>query len=179
MLISIRAAQEKDTQSVLEVLQEAAFWLESRGESMWKADEISLQSIAPDVASGMFSLAECESQVAGVMKFQLEDTLFWPDVPLGEASYVHRLAVRRRFAGEGVSTALLQWATIRTRELGRPFLRLDCEAARPKVRAVYEGFGFRHHSDRQVGPYFVARYEYDCRQMSFEAPLQAAADNEQ
>lgn len=24
----------------------------------------------------------------------------------------------------------------------------------------YERFGFRHHSDRQVGGYFVARYEY-------------------
>jgi hypothetical protein len=39
-------------------------------------------------------------------------------------------------------------------------LRLDCEASRPRLRAVYEGFGFRHHSDRQVGPYFVSRYEY-------------------
>ena len=174
MIISICPAQQNDTQTVLEVLQKAALWLESNGEAMWKADEISLESIAPDVANGMFFLAECENEVAGVMKFQLEDELFWPDVPPGEAAYVHRLAVRRRFAGGSVSRALLQWAARRTYELGRPFLRLDCEAARPKVRAVYERFGFRHHSDRQVGPYFVARYEYDC----CEARLQAMANDE-
>jgi hypothetical protein len=33
-------------------------------------------------------------------------------------------------------------------------------ASLPKLRAVYERFGFVHHSDRQVGPYFVSRYEY-------------------
>jgi hypothetical protein len=30
---------------------------------------------------------------------------------------------------------------------------------RPRLRAVYERHGFRHHSDRQVGPHFVSRYE--------------------
>ncbi|MEH2214010.1 MAG: hypothetical protein V7K84_25930, partial [Nostoc sp.] len=40
------------------------------------------------------------------------------------------------------------------------YLRLDCDASRPRLRAVYERFGFRHHSDKQVGAYFVSRYEY-------------------
>ena len=34
------------------------------------------------------------------------------------------------------------------------------------LRAVYEHFGFKHHSDRQVGPYFVSRYEYDVTKLS-------------
>jgi hypothetical protein len=33
----------------------------------------------------------------------------------------------------------------------------------------YEWFGCRHHSDRQVGPYFVARYELDV--WAFEATI--------
>jgi hypothetical protein len=41
------------------------------------------------------------------------------------------------------------------------FLRLDCEASRARLRAVYERIGIRFHSNKQVGPYFVARYEYD------------------
>ena len=95
------------------------------------------------------------------MRYQLEDPLFWPDVPEGESAYVHRLAVRRRAAGGAVSRALLEWAVNRTRESGRRYLRLDTDASRSKLRAVYERFGFRHHSDRQVAPYYVARYEYD------------------
>ena len=35
--------------------------------------------------------------------------------------------------------------------LGFRYLRLDCVAT-PRLRAVYERFGFEHHSDRQVGP---------------------------
>ncbi|HEV2328749.1 MAG TPA: GNAT family N-acetyltransferase [Verrucomicrobiae bacterium] len=94
------------------------------------------------------------------MKFQLEDIEFWPDVSQGQSVFVHRLAVKRRFAAGMISSALLNWAVARARALGKVYLRLDCEASRPKLRAVYERFGFTHHSNRRVGPYFVSRYEY-------------------
>jgi GNAT superfamily N-acetyltransferase len=72
---------------------------------------------------------------------------------------VHRLAVRRANAGQGISIALLQWAVEHARSLGKRYLRLDCDADRPRLRALYEGFGFRLHSYRQVGAYYVSRYE--------------------
>ena len=75
------------------------------------------------------------------------------------AAFVHRLAVRRACAGGQLSALLLRWAAQRAMSLGRRFLRLDCEASRPRLRSVYERCGFQHHSDRQVGPYFVSRYE--------------------
>lgn len=127
---------------------------------MWKTHELEPAVVAADVAAGLCFLAECGGEVAGTMRFQLEDKLFWPDRPLGEACYVHRLAVRRAFAGTGVSSALLAFAAARARFLGRPYLRLDCESHRGRLRSLYERFGFRYHSDRQVGPYHVARYEY-------------------
>lgn len=159
--IQIRQAGAGDVGVVSVTLVEAATWLGGRGTPMWRADELSPERIAADVADGQFFIAEVGGRTAGTVKFQLEDALFWPDVPRGEAAYVHRLAVKRAFAGQGVSTALLQWAAERARALGRRFLRLDCEASRPKLRALYERFGFRHHSDRQVGPYFVARYQLE------------------
>lgn len=36
---------------------------------------------------------------------------------------------------------------------------VDPDAARPRLRAAPRGAGFRHHSDRQVGPYYGSRYE--------------------
>jgi hypothetical protein len=53
----------------------------------------------------------------------------------------------------------MEWATRRARADGRIFLRLDCESSREKLRAVYERFGFVHHSNRVVGPYHVSRYQ--------------------
>jgi hypothetical protein len=37
--------------------------------------------------------------------------------------------------------------------------RLDCDASRPKLCRLYEGLGFRFHSQIEVGRYTLARYE--------------------
>jgi len=160
MRLIIRQALPQDAGEVIGILREAAHWLEQSGMAMWRDDELSPARLTAEVEPGLFFLAEAEGAIAGVIKFQLEDPLFWPDVAPGQSAFVHRLAVRRQFAGSGVSTVLLGWAVERARALGREYLRLDCEASRLRLRAVYEKFGFRHHSDRQVGPYFVSRYEY-------------------
>lgn len=157
--ITISQALPRDTETVSSILLEAADWLKERDIPMWRADELSPERIASDVAEGHFFLARCGGEAAGTIKFQLQDTVFWPDTPADEAAFVHRLAVRRAFAGGELSAELLRWAGERAKSLGRHFLRLDCEASRPRLRAVYERYGFRHHSDREVGPYFVSRYE--------------------
>lgn len=126
---------------------------------MWKGDELRPDHIADDVREGLFFIACVDDEPVGTLKFQLSDALFWPDVHDGDSAFVHRLAVRRSHAGGGVSTAMLAWARDRATSLGRTYLRLDTEASRLRLRAVYERFGFRHHSNRQVGPYFVSRYE--------------------
>lgn len=159
MNVRIRQAERQDTDHVSAVLLEAAEWLKERGIPMWRADELTSERIAADVQSGEFFLAEVGGEIGGTLKFQLEDELFWSDVPAGEAVYVHRLAVRRPYAGGQLSGELLRWAADRGRRFRRKFLRLDCDASRPRLRAVYERFGFQFHSNRQVGPYFVARYE--------------------
>jgi len=161
MKIVIRQAMPKDVKIVSDILGEAARWLDQNGMSLWKAGELSPSSIGDDVNDSLFFLAEYNGEAAGTVKFQLEDLVFWPDVLQAESAFIHRLAVKRDFAGGHVSSALLQWAVERTRSLGRRYLRLDCVASRPRLRAIYERFGFRHHSDKQVGPYFVSRYEYE------------------
>jgi GNAT superfamily N-acetyltransferase len=174
MEIQIRQAEAGDLDVVSAVLTEAAVWLEGRGMGLWRANELTPTRISNDVSDGLFFLAEHTGQPAGTIKFQLSDLMFWPDVPQDEAAFIHRVAVRREFAGGTVSFALLSWAAQRTHALNRRFLRLDCEATRLKLRAVYERFGFRHHSDRQVGPYFVARYQLEVGELRQEPPEGAA-----
>lgn len=158
--VTIRPARPDDIETISATLQEAARWLEDTGKPMWRDSELLPSRVADDVNAGLFVIAVLNTEPAGVIKFQLADPLFWPDAPHTDSAFVHRLAVRRRFAGQGISTALLNWAAENARSLGKRYLRLDCEASRQKLRAIYERFGFQHHSDRQVGPYFVSRYEY-------------------
>jgi GNAT superfamily N-acetyltransferase len=159
--IQIRQATPQDAESVAGILNEASQWLDNAGMSIWHDSELNSTRVTTDITAGLFFLAELSGAPAGTMMFQLEDLLFWPDRPEPNAAYLHRLAIRRDYAGTGLSTALLRWAVNHTQTLGRRYLRLDCFASRPRLRAIYENFGFQYQDDRQVGPYLVARYEYD------------------
>ena len=141
------------------MIREAAAWVDALGVVMWEDGELDADQIRREVTSGMFHLAVIDGEPAGAIRFQLEDQLFWPDRPQGEAAFVHRLIARRTFKGRGVAKALLAWAVGHARAQGRGLLRLDCDANRPKLRALYESCGFHFHSYRRVGPYYVSRYE--------------------
>jgi GNAT superfamily N-acetyltransferase len=156
----IRRAGPPDAGAIEAMLREAALWVDALGVVMWEEGELDPSHIAAEVEAGQFVVAEIGGDLAGAIRFQLDDPLFWPDLPPGRSAFVHRLVVRRAFKGRGISQALLAWAVNEARTEGRDALRLDCDADRVKLRALYEAFGFRLHSHRQVGPYYVSRYEY-------------------
>jgi len=161
MAIQIRQALPGEARVVEDILLEASAWVDALGVVMWEEGELDAARIAAEVAAGQFLIADVDGDAAGVIRFQLEDRLFWPDLPSpNESAFVHRLAVRRRYKGQGVSDALLAWSVDRARALGKRHLRLDCDESRPKLRTLYERFGFRFHSFRQVGAYYVARSQY-------------------
>ncbi len=160
MTITIRQAGPADAPLVEEMLLEAARWVDALGVVMWDEGELRREEIEADVTAGMYRIAEVDGVAAGAIRFQFEDRLFWPDLDEDDSAFVHRLVVRRAFKGKGVSMALLAWAVEHTRASGKRWLRLDCDAERTKLRQLYEAFGFRFHSYRQVTSYYVARYEF-------------------
>ena len=84
--------------------------------------------------------------------------------------HVHRVAVRRAWAGRGLAGMMLAWCDKHAERLGCGFVRLDCDAQRPKLRAPYERLGFRYHSERHVGRHTVARYERSVRRGGLAVP---------
>jgi GNAT superfamily N-acetyltransferase len=141
------------------VLAEAADWVASQGRRLWHAAHVSLEAVAPDVQAGLYYIAWLNGDAAGVVRLQTEDPEIWPDAAEGAAVYLHRLAVRRRYAGGDVATSMLGWIVGRARELEREYVRLDCAADRPTLRGVYERFGFRLYDERDMGSYVLARYQ--------------------
>ena len=159
-MIEVRHATDRDVDAIETTHQEVSAWLDAACMPMCVDKELSCERIAQEVSDGLFPFASVNGEVAGTVRFQLDDQEFWPDLPPGHGSaFIHRLAVRRASARQGVSKALLAWSANHARALGRKYLRLDCDANRAALRRLYEGFGFQYHSSRQVGPYFVARYE--------------------
>jgi len=156
--VLMRRASVADTAVVSSILTESVVWLLNRGMPLLTEAEVAPDAIHEDVAAGMFWIAERNGEAAGTLRFQLTDPEVWPEIDDHSSAYVHRVAVRRAFAGTGLSWEMLSWAAEEARRLGRGSLRLDCNAARPRLRRIYEEFGFQYHSDRPMGTYCLARY---------------------
>jgi len=160
----VRRATPNEVNIVASVLGEAQRWLTTRGEPLWELGDVAPAALTPEVNAGHYFIGygiRAGGPARGVLLLTLEDPEFWPGEPAGLAAYVHRLAVRRNAAGGVTSRALLDWAASEARQHGCRYLRLDCDFARPRLRAVYERAGFRFHSEFQAGPYHVARYELE------------------
>jgi GNAT superfamily N-acetyltransferase len=171
--LALRRSITGEAPLVSAVLLEAAAWLEERGVPLWRPGDIGTDAVRDEVDEGSYVLARAGREVVGVMRLTPRDARFWPDAAPGEALYVHRLAVRRAYAGHAVSLALLDFACREARALGCAHVRLDCERGRGRLRAFYEKQGFSFHSERVAAPYHVARY-----QKPVTAPLRVKSENE-
>ncbi|HEX7864414.1 MAG TPA: GNAT family N-acetyltransferase [Variovorax sp.] len=157
--MQIEQARPAEAATVAAVLNEAARWIAAEGRPLWSGAEIALERIQRDTNAGSYFIARSNGDVAGVVRLDLEDPNFWPEAEAGTSLYVHKLAVSRAHAGQGVPLRLLDFALERARSLGRPFLRLDCMADRAPLRVLYERFGFSLHSVIRKGEWSFARYE--------------------
>jgi len=142
------------------LIRETADWLIAKGEPLWGPNETSHDDLCRVAAAGELVIGREGAELATCMFLHHEDRLFWPDAAAGEAFYVHRLAVARKFAGRSYSRAMLDWAVAEVSAKGRLYLRLDCEP-RPKLLALYKSAGFERIDPQpiQVGQHFVVRHE--------------------
>ena len=159
--ITIEQAQPSDLDTVLEILEEAAGWLISRGIDQWQPGlfrKVRRQSIADQVSRGEVYLAKRDGQVVGTLTLQWADKMFWGNVP-DDAGYLHRLAIRRVYAGMELGRQLLQWAEGKVASAGRDYLRLDCMAENQALRQYYEQAGFTYRGEVRGEGWRASLYE--------------------
>jgi GNAT superfamily N-acetyltransferase len=146
---------------VSEILLEAAAWLESIRSPLWKASDLTPVSLKVEVEQGLFFLARCDGEDAGVFSLQEEDEIYWSDADHQGTLYLHKLAVRRNFAKRGVSSFMLEQAIQFARDRGKKFLRLDCDAHRPELNRLYRDFGFTYVDEVRLKGYTGSRYQIE------------------
>ena len=149
--ISIVQAQASELDIVVDILEEAASWLASRGIDQWRPGSFlgpRYASIADQVNRGEIYLAMLDGKPVGTLTLQWEDKKFWGDVP-DDAGYVHRIAIRRACAGIGLGRQLLQWAERAAAAAGKDFLRLDCMAENQALCEYYERANFEYRGEIQ------------------------------
>jgi GNAT superfamily N-acetyltransferase len=160
----IRSIHESELERFSGILQEVASWLEARGEPLWPLASIQPEALLRKNKLDEFYLGFVSAELASCMILQDLDQAFWPDDTVGEALYLHKLAVRREFAGLGLSQLMLDWAKAKALEQGRRFLKLDTVSSMPKLNKLYKDYGFSYCGEKQVGIYLVSLYQLDLRE---------------
>lgn len=148
--MEIRPANIGDLLTVQSILAEASAWLASRGIEQWPESGFPEEQTARRIRQGSVYLAFAAGEpVATITLDAWADPEFW-DTP-DDAGYVHRLAVRRSWAGRGIGKALLDWAGQRVAESGGQWLRLDCMRDNKPLHDYYRHLGFEHVRDVELG----------------------------
>ncbi len=132
--LSVRPAVLSDVDEVLDILLEAAYWLQGRGIGQWRPESIRRELVWQRVMDGATWLASVGDEVVGTISLHWEDPLLWGQQP-SNAGYVHGLAVRRAWAGRAIGAQMLAWAAETARAAGKSYLRLDCAADNQALKA--------------------------------------------
>jgi GNAT superfamily N-acetyltransferase len=123
------------------IMTEAAEWLIASGQPLWPLEEVSEERLrAKGLAPESVLVGYSGEEPAVAASLEWRDEMFWPGVT--DAGFVHKLAVRRSFSGQGLPRLLLNWCTDAAAANGKEFLRLDCLADRESLCSFYESCGF-------------------------------------
>ena len=149
---------------VLEILNEAAGWLRSKGIDQWQSRYFTRSLLLEGIGRGEVYLARQDNRVIGTITLQWSDAMFWGDDVM-DAGYFHRLAVKRECAGNGLGRVLVEWAENRAKAAGKRFLRLNCTFGNHRLRQYYEDMGFAYRGEAKLRDLRFALYE---KQLSSE-----------
>ena len=125
----------------ISIMREAAQWLIDTDKPMWDMDELTPEQLSnpPDDFIVMWNGGESVATL--ILSF--EDRFFWPDIPEGTSGFIHKLAIKRKYAGSAMAEMLIKHTIQICKSKGMGALRLDCDPHRHGLCALYDRCGFR------------------------------------
>jgi GNAT superfamily N-acetyltransferase len=156
--VNVRRAVPADAPLAAEILDEATAYVGTLGFDQWPVP-FPQDELARRIERGELLMVDVDGEPAATLTLLWDDPAFWGERP-PDAVYLHKLAVRRAFAGRGLGAAIVEWVDGHAASAGRDFLRLDCRRDDARIRAYYEQLGFEHCGDMDDDSRFaVALYE--------------------
>ena len=138
---TVRRAVSTESGDALALLLEAAAWAAARGIDLWRRAELREDDFAAAARARELILGYADTEPVATMLLQSSDSVYWPDAAPGSALYIHKVAIRRAYAGQGWLSRLIAFAVDDARERGIARLRLDT-ILHPKLQSMYERHGF-------------------------------------
>jgi ribosomal protein S18 acetylase RimI-like enzyme len=141
--LHVRQAVPDDIDAAVQVITEVSAWLADK-DIPWLIDFPGPFKKRIDQGEVYLAYLDNWETLTGTVSLGREpDPELWSSYP-GQARYIHRLAVRRKFASRGIGTALLDLAGHVAAMEGIPWLRLDCSKDNHALQNYYLAQGFEY-----------------------------------
>jgi ribosomal protein S18 acetylase RimI-like enzyme len=141
------------------ILREVAQWCADNNMNMWKVSDLTKERLLIGVSEENFCVGKVGDDNASSMILQWADPLFWPEAEENEAGYIHKLCVRRKYSGMGLSAKMVEFAVAECMKRGIRYLRLDTGWSREPLCKLYENLGFKRIGKKILGEREFALYE--------------------
>ena len=139
----IKQADENDILVIEEILLDAVNWLSKSGmKNTWNESNVKWTDLSNSFKINNFYIAYQNELPTACMALTDFDPTFWPNITKGESLYLHKVAVKRAFAGKGFTKELIDFAKRLALSHSINTIRLNCNQHRNKLRKVYENEGF-------------------------------------
>lgn len=148
-----------DVETAISIMKEAAEWLIATGRKLWSHEKLTREKLMYNRQQDDFYVAYVDGEPAGAMILDWKDPEIWGDDSGTESGYIHKLSVRRTFAGKGLPSRLIGHATAVCLSKEISLLRLDCDATRPFLLELYPKLGFIEHRRIQWNDWKLALFE--------------------
>ena len=151
--MEIIKATASHAEAMLELFSEARATIAALGIDQWQNGYPSREVVEEDIALSrayavMDDGARCGTFVLIEDGEPTYDKIFEGHWPTGDDSqdYVamHRVAISVRMRGKGISSAIIDYAVARARELGRASVRIDTHKGNVVMRRMLEKHGFTY-----------------------------------
>ena len=146
MHVQIRLAQKTELNEIIQLLKDSARWLQINEIDQWsyllsggEDDEIELAILKNETY-----VVEYDNRIIGTFTISSNqskwDLEIWGKKE-DRSLYLHRLAVRNEFKGNGLGYKMIRWIEEKFSDQFT-YLRLDCVANNQKLNKFYEAYGF-------------------------------------
>lgn len=126
------------------IMKEVAAWGRKRGFTLWPDEWLTPeQLITSDAQPENFCIGSVNGTITCAFILQWADPDYWPQAPRYEAAYLHKLCVRRNFAGTGMTKIVVNAVKQECLKRGIRYIRLDTALDEKVVRKIYLNAGFK------------------------------------
>jgi len=123
------------------IMREVAAWGRARSYRVWPEEWLTQEELlTADAQPEHFCVGTIGGELACAFILQQRDRDYWPDAPEGEALYLHKLCVRRNYAG--LTRRIVEALKDECRCRGVRYIRLDTALDEKAVRKIYLNVGF-------------------------------------